>query len=243
MRRFFIQPEQAKEQRLTLSVEESKHITRVLRLTAGSNLELIDGSDSVYQAVITATEPLVEVNITATRKLKPQQVEVRLAQGILKGQKMDLVIQKSNELGADLFIPYHSSRCQGKLDKTEKKRERWQRIALESCKQCMRPQPMQVISPVNFHDLILQSSNEPGRIKLLFWEEELEQSLQMLPDLKEFKGVDIILGPEGGLSSEEIQLARQHNWQTITLGRRILRAETAAIAALTLIQYLTGNLT
>ncbi len=243
MRRFFIQPEQAQQKQVTLSAQESKHITKVLRLTVGTKLELIDGSSIIYRATIQRTEPLVQVSIDSKHSLKSQQIEIRLAQGILKGQKMDMVIQKTNELGADLFIPYHSFRCQGKLENSVKKQQRWQRIALESCKQCMRPQPMLVVKPVNFRDLVQQSSSEPGRLKLLFWEEEQRQSLQTIPKIHHYQGIDIILGPEGGLSVEEIELARQYQWQTITLGKRILRAETAAISALTLVQYLSGNLT
>lgn len=242
MRRFFINKEQLDQPTLHLSAEESKHITRVLRLTVGEEVELLDGSGTIYLAKIVATEIPVAVEVVSTRKDEPQKVQIRIAQGILKGQKMDLVVQKVNELGADLLIPYHSSRCQGKIDRSPKKRERWQRIALESCKQCMRPQPMQVLAPVTFDDLIKESSSEQDRLKLLFWEEEQQQSLHTLPSLQGFTGVDIILGPEGGITPDEVTLARQYGWQTVSLGKRILRAETAAISATTLIQYLSGNL-
>ncbi len=242
MRRFFISKEQIAQPTITLSADESKHIIRVLRLTVGKEVELLDGSGTVYLAKIISAETSVIVEVISTRKDEPQKIQVRIAQGILKGQKMDLVVQKVNELGADLFIPYHSSRCQGKLDTSPNKRERWQKIALESCKQCMRPQPMQIISPVTFSDLIKESSKEQDKLKLLFWEEEQLQSLQTLPPLHNFTGIDIILGPEGGITPDEVELALQHGWKTVSLGKRILRAETAAISAVTLVQYLAGNL-
>ncbi|CAG35425.1 RsmE family RNA methyltransferase [Desulfotalea psychrophila] len=157
---------------------------------------------------------------------------------------MDLVIQKCTELGAEVFIPYDAARSQGKLDASQarKKQERWQRISLEACKQCMRPQPMTVASPASFVDLVTAESVEGPRLKLIFWEEESATNLYNLPGLADASGVDIILGPEGGISREEIEIARAHGWQTVSLGQRILRAETAAIVALTLVQYLTGNL-
>lgn len=242
MRRFFINKEQIGQSTITLPAEESKHIIKVLRLNAGEKVELVDGSGSIYLSKIISTEATVIVEVISIRKDEPQKVQVRVAQGILKGQKMDLVVQKTNELGADLLIPYHSSRCQGKIDTSPKKRERWQKIALESCKQCMRPQPMQIISPVTFSDLIQESSREQDRLKLLFWEEEQQQSLHTLPPLQSFTGVDIILGTEGGITCDEAKLALQHGWKTVSLGKRILRAETAAISAITLVQYLSGNL-
>lgn len=245
MRRFFFSPQQRHNDIICLSAEESKHITKVLRLQPGKQIELLDGSNKVYTAEIIAIGQEVQAQITGTinQNTRPQ-TNVRIAQGVLKGQKMDMVIQKCTELGADLFIPFTSSRCQGKLDEqqTGKKQERWQRIAFEACKQCMRPQPMVVIEPVDFQSLIRESSQSNTRIKLLFWEEEHQTHLQDLQPLTEYEGVDIILGPEGGITPEEVALAQEHGWIVVSLGSRILRAETATIAALTLVQYLSGNL-
>lgn len=151
-------------------------------------------------------------------------------------------MQKATELGASVFIPFQASRSQGQLDPRQagKKQERWQRISHEACKQCMRADTMTVTPVVSFTELI-EASQDDGRVKLLFWEEEHEVSLETLSSLKNVPGVDIILGPEGGISREEVALARQHGWQTVSLGKRILRAETATITAMSLVMYLSGN--
>lgn len=245
MRRFFFSPQQRHHDIVCLSAEESKHITKVLRLQPGVQIELLDGSNKVYLAEIIAVGQEVQAQITDTlNQTVPTQTNVRIAQGILKGQKMDMVIQKCTELGADLFIPFTSSRCQGTLDEqqTGKKHERWHRIALEACKQCMRPQPMVVIKPVDFKSLIRESSQSDTRTKILFWEEEHLTHLEDLQSFKNYEGVDMILGPEGGITPEEVALAQEYGWVVVSLGSRILRAETATIAALTLVQYLSGNL-
>ena len=245
MRRFFFNQTDQNGDIISLSAEESKHITKVLRLQPGTEIELLNGSNTVHTGTIIQVGPEVQVHITASRHQDDKTTtKVRIAQGILKGQKMDMVIQKCTELGADLLIPFTSSRCQGKLDEQQagKKQERWQRIALSACKQCMRPQPMQITKPVDFTSLIMASEQSVSWQKILFWEEEKEIHLQDLPPLGSHEGVDIILGPEGGITPEEVDLARQHGWLVVSLGSRILRAETATIAAVTLVQYLSGNL-
>ena len=245
MRRFFFNPTDQHGDIVSLSAEESKHITKVLRLQPGTEVELLNGSTSVHTGTIIQVGQEVQIQITASSQQDDTiNTQVRIAQGILKGQKMDMVIQKCTELGADLLIPFASSRCQGKLDEQQasKKQERWQRIALSACKQCMRPQPMQVTKPVDFTSLILASEQSASWLKILFWEEEKEIHLPDLPPLDTYEGVDIILGPEGGITVEEVELARQHGWVVVSLGSRILRAETATIAAVTLVQYLSGNL-
>lgn len=241
MRRFFFTGK-ATEGVVDLPADESRHISRVLRLECGEAIELLDGRGGLYSAKIASLGQPVTAEIIEKCETDGTAVPVRVAQGLLKGQKMDLVIQKSTELGASVFIPFQASRSQGKQDDSQarKKQERWQRISLEACKQCMRADSMAVVAPVSFTDLIAASEDDGG-VKLIFWEEEKEVNLESLPSLKGATGVDIILGPEGGISQQEIELARAHGWQTVSLGKRILRAETATITALSLVMFLTGN--
>lgn len=241
MRRFFFTGN-ATEGVVTLPADESRHISKVLRLECGEAIELLDGRGGLYSAKIVSLGTPVTAEIITKLKADGARVPVRVAQGLLKGQKMDLVIQKSTELGASVFIPFQAARSQGKQDntQTQKKQERWQRISLEACKQCMRADSMAVVKPVSFIDLI-EASEDDGRVKLIFWEEEKDVNLESLPSLKGVTGVDIILGPEGGISQEEIECARACGWQTVSLGKRILRAETATITALSLVMFLTGN--
>lgn len=241
MRRFFFTGN-ATEGVVDLAADESRHISRVLRLERGTPIELLDGRGGLYSGTIKTLGEPVTVEIIEKLETAGAQVPVRVAQGLLKGQKMDLVIQKSTELGATVFIPFQASRSQGKHDDSQarKKQARWQKISLEACKQCMRADSMAVVAPVSFTELIEASEND-GRVKLIFWEEEKEVNLENLPSLKGVAGVDVILGPEGGISQAEIEHARSYGWQTVSLGKRILRAETATITALSLVMFLTGN--
>ena len=154
---------------------------------------------------------------------------------------MDTVVQKCTELGVSRFSPFASSRCQGKADlgQNRKRHERWQRIGLAACKQCLRPRLMQIDAPVDLADLLRDTD---ATLCLLFWEEEKAVHLQDIPELPEAQSVALLLGPEGGFSREEIDLARRFGWLTVSLGERILRAETATLTAVSIVQYLSGNL-
>lgn len=246
MRRFYFDPTTRKGDNVFLSEEESHHITKVLRLSAGTGVELLDGQGTVYRAVIGETGRRVALRIEGivATAAEPGKT-VWVGQGILKGEKMDTVVQKCTELGVTRFTPFHSSRCQGKLDpaQSRKKHERWQRIGLAACKQCMRLQSMQLDAPIGY-DALLQSgeSNSEDILRLLFWEEEKELHLDNIPAIGNARSVALILGPEGGFSRQEVDLARESGWRTVSLGERILRAETATVTAVSIVQFLAGNL-
>ncbi len=242
MRRFFFDPRERSGERVFLAEEESRHVARVLRLAAGSEIELLDGQGAVYRAVIAAVGRTVEVRIIGIAAQEEGLGKIlRLGQGILKGEKMDTLVQKCTELGVSRFSPFESSRCQGKADQVQnrKRHERWQRIGLAACKQCLRPTLMQIDAPARFAGL-LQESDAP--VRLLFWEEEKAVHLQDISGLRQAESVALLLGPEGGFAREEIDLARQLGWTTVSLGERILRAETATLTAVAIVQYEIGNL-
>ncbi len=242
MRRFFFDPLSRKEDTLFLAEEESRHVTKVLRLSAGSEIELLDGQGTLYRAIIVAGGRQVEARIVGVVSTEDGAGKTLwVGQGILKGEKMDTVVQKCTELGVNRFSPFQSSRCQGKADpgQNRKRHERWQRIGLAACKQCLRPQLMQIDAPESLADLL---RNTPAELRLLFWEEEKALHLQDIPALPEAQSVALLLGPEGGFSQEEVELARQSGWLTVSLGRRILRAETATLTAVSIVQFLIGNL-
>lgn len=244
MRRFFFDPKSRSGDTVLLSEEESRHIIRVLRLQVGHEIELLDGQGTVYRAVIAAIDRRVAACLGAVvaAELGGGRT-VRVGQGILKGEKMDTVVQKCTELGVTRLSPFQSSRCQGKADLSQnrKRHERWQRIGLASCKQCLRPQPMQLDGPVPLAGVVEEEAGS-GILRLLFWEEEKAVRLQDIPALVAAPAVTLLLGPEGGFAREEVDLARAHGWRTVSLGERILRAETATLTAVALVQYLIGNL-
>lgn len=244
MRRFFFDPTLRDGDRVFLSEEESHHIAKVLRLKAGDIIEILDGLGAVFQAVITTVGRQVEARIEEimTREVSEGK-PVWVWQAILKGEKMDTVVQKCTELGVTGLIPYQSSRCQGKFDQVQgrKKHQRWQRIGLEACKQCRRLHTMQIDAPTSFTESLRKNSADTA-LRLLFWEEEKTTRLGEIPGIAQAPSLDLMLGPEGGFTREEVDLARLSGWRTVSLGNRILRAETATLSAVSLVQFLAGNL-
>jgi 16S rRNA (uracil1498-N3)-methyltransferase len=158
---------------------------------------------------------------------------------------MDGAIQQCTELGVARLTPFFSSRCQGRLDDLRglQKSERWNRIVVSACKQCRRARQMQVDEVADYAAMLVLPDRNPGLLRFIFWEEEEEFRLDrgMMTDTS-VEGVCILLGPEGGFSRAEITAARALGWQTVSLGRRILRAETATVSAVAIVQHLAGNL-
>ena len=242
MRRFFVDPERCQDDEVMLSQEESHHIVKVLRLPLASEIELLDGSGRVFRAVITGLGRQVVARIVATSNLaKEHAQELVVYQAILKGEKMDTVVQKCTELGVDRLVPLRSARCQGGADdgRDGKRVERWRRIGVAACKQCLRPTLMTIEAPLAMADL---GGHCQAGLRLLFWEEEEETRLRQIAGWQEARAVALLFGPEGGLAREEVALARIDGWVTIGLGERILRAETATLGTVAIVQYLLGNL-
>lgn len=244
MRRFFFEPAQRKGATVQLDSDESRHIQKVLRLTAGTEIELFDGCGGLYSARISATGRNVAAEITGTLAVQPEPgPELAVYQALLKGEKMDLVVQKCTELGVAVLQPVHTLRCQGKLNdgQGEKKLGRWQRISLAACKQSMRIRPMQVEPSLELSQALAAGDGE-NVLRLMFWEEERSFQLQEISDWQGYDKVLVLLGPEGGLSEEEAEAARTAGWRLVSLGRNILRAETATLAAVAIVQHCIGRM-
>lgn len=242
MKRFFFDPEQQGSGGVFLSEEESHHAVKVLRLKSGASVELLDGLGKIFAGTIVQTGRRVNVQIESLiHSEKQPQTPIRLLQSILKAEKMDMVVQKSTELGVDEFVPVLPARFQGKLStsQADKKLERWRRISIEACKQSLRARPMLLQKPQILHQA-LAADLKDGK-KLLFWEEEETCRMADLNSLKN-NTLTLLLGPEGGFTREEVEAARLVGFETVSLGKRILRAETATISAVTLAQFLVGNL-
>ncbi len=245
MNRFLFDPSTGDGETVLLSEEESRHISRALRLQPGTAIELFDGRGAVYEAVILEVGGRVRVRLGSciaedVIAAKP----VWVLQSMLKGKKMDTVVQKCTELGAARLTPFVSSRSQVKSDKIHdsRRQERWQRISMAACKQCLRTRPPVLDQPFFFQDLFELA--EPGShpLRLFFWEEEKVVRLHDLPSFDQFDSFCLLLGPEGGLTVEEVETARAKGWRTVSLGDHILKAETATLSALSIVQYLAGNI-
>ena len=247
MRRFFVDPENITGAQAVLTGSEARHIASVLRLAAGDAVTLFDGSGSYYETLITGVSPgRVETKIIAIKPYMAMEGEtlhaLHLAVGLLKGKKMDLVIQKATELGVTSVRPFRSQFCAA-ADPSPNRFERWQRIAQESCKQCNRPIPPKLHGASSLEELLAAAAEERNGLQLIFWEEEgqipLQQALAAVPAAG---SAIVLVGPEGGFSRAEVTLAAEVGFQPVTLGRRILRAETAALAAVAILQHALGNL-
>ncbi len=178
--------------------------------------------------------------------MKPRResaLPITLAVGLTKGEKIDFVVEKATELGVQTIVPFTSEYAVPKLDaeKIAKRTERWQKIAVSAAKQCGRTRVPEILPLCDYHRLVSQPW--PDILKLIFWEKETDQSLQQVYERhREAKAVLLAVGPEGGFTMEEAAAARSQSFEPVHIGRRILRAETAALAALALVQYLWGDL-
>jgi len=248
MRQFFVAPENITGSTAVLTGQEARHIATVLRLSIGTAIILFDGSGTYYEAVLTKISPSrIETKIISIipyidtgEDLHPA---LHLALGLLKGKKIDFVIQKTTELGIAGLHPFHSRYCVAK-NHAESRLQRWQKIALEACKQCNRPKPPDINPTKNYTDMLSVSREADHDVKLIFWENKMGQKTirEIFAPLKKVNSVIILIGPEGGFSTEEVRQAIDAGYEPVTMGSRILRAETASIAAVSIIQHELGNL-
>ncbi|HIP40045.1 MAG TPA: 16S rRNA (uracil(1498)-N(3))-methyltransferase [Desulfocapsa sulfexigens] len=244
MRRFFINPDTIIRDEIILSEQESHHIARVLRLGKGTTLQLLDGRGNIHDAEIISLGRQLTLKLLSSVHIKRDDIPLRICQSVLKGQKMELLMQKCTELGVAEFTPYYSERCQlrkTELSKISSKYDRWQRIIEEACKQCNNPIKMELKPFLSFEEMLVQ---QDGAVqKILFWEEEKqENSLHSHPVQTKDDGLQIVFGPEGGFPATEVESAKQAGFTILSLGPRILKAETANIAAVSIIQHLLGNM-
>ena len=242
MRRFFFVPTKRKDALVSLNSEESHHISKVLRLDIGEEVELLDGKGSLFKAVIISVGKQVTLNILEQIAAPlAENTPLWVCQGDLKGKKMDLVVQKCTELGVRRLLSFTSSRSQGRTPekRINRKYERWQKLVESACKQSKRLELME-FEERSFSDLLRSSLFIDADLKLICWEEEHDNVLSDINWQKPCEKVCLMLGPEGGFSMEEVELARGSGWKSISLGKQILRAETATLAAVSIVQHRLG---
>jgi len=241
MRRFFVDPAAVSGSRAEITGTEAHHLSEVLRLGPGAEVELFDGCGAVYRARVDRVERgLVAATILATETRADARPHLTLGVALLTGKKMDLVVQKATELGVDAILPYVSRHCSVK-ERNANKEERWQRIVVEACKQCNRPVPPTCPATTDLPALLTETE---AAAKIIFWEREQTRTLHdLLPvGVAPPPSVIALFGPEGGFTEPEIEQARAAGFTPVSLGERILRAETAVISGAAILQYLLGNL-
>lgn len=245
MRYFFIDPEDLQGTRVTIGGKEARHMGKVLRLKPGMVVGLSDGCGMQGEARIrslTRDQVVLEVLRRFPSRREPAG-ELVVAQAMLKDQKMDLLLRQLTELGMTRWLPFISERSVPQPDERRQasRAARWVRIAREAVKQCRRGR-IPELSPVGRLDDVLKEGS-CFDTRIMFWE-GARQSLPMMAesDPGGARRVLMIVGPEGGFSDDEASAAEQAGFRLATLGPRILRAETATVAAGTLVQHLYGDL-
>lgn len=246
MHRFFVELNQISGDVVVISGEDFKHITKVLRLGSGDEIEVCDGQGIDYQ-VLLSTPGASSVSGTIKNRYPSEgenaDFSVTLFQGLPKGTKMEVIIQKSVELGVTDIVPFSSQRAISQIkDKKDKKIERWQRIAYEAAKQSKRGIVPEVKSPCSLMNLLAAVAHYD--VLFLAYEDENKQSLKMaLKNLKKPDDFDkklkigVIIGPEGGFDPQEVETCKKAGVISVTLGKRILRTETAGMVVLSQINF------
>ena len=243
MQKFFIEESQIENDKINITGEDVKHISSVLRMQKGE--QILIGSKETLETYLTEIEQIEKEKVVAKiiEKLDTQtesNVEIDLYQGLPKAGKMELIIQKTTEIGISKVIPVDMVRCIVKLDEKDakKKIERWQKVAEGAAKQSKRSKIPEIKNKIKIKDLENIISQYDAFI--VAYEEEnevtLKQELKKLREQEKYK-IGILVGPEGGITKEEIEKLTSYNAKVVTLGKRILRTETAPIVLTSNIIY------
>lgn len=240
MARFFIDKVLGKE--LIINGPDATHISRSLRMQIGDEITICDNNATDHLCIIKKidkTEVFLKILKSFPCPNEPN-IDVTLYQALPKSDKMDLIVQKTVELGINRIVPVLTKRCVSRPDKKsfDKKLLRWQKISEEAAKQSRRGRIPKIESLLNLEDAAKDSCK--SQCSMVFYElhgKKIGDIIENIP-----KKISLFIGPEGGFSSDEISMLSSYNVVSATLGRRILRTETAPIAALSIIMYETGNL-
>ena len=242
MYRFFVEPAQIQEHTITIIGNDVNHIKNVLRMKKGEELWISDQEEKEYHCYI---EEFLEEEILAHIMYVQEPGfelpgRIYLFQGLPKGEKMEWIIQKAVELGVHEIIPVSMKRCVVKLDKkkAEKKTARWQQIAESAAKQSKRMK-IPRIHPVCIYGEALEYADESCQVRLVPYErtEGMKETKEMIEQIEPGQSIGIFIGPEGGFDEKEIEAALQAGMKPISLGKRILRTETAGMTILSVLMF------
>jgi len=224
--------------------DDSLHYARrVLRIGAGDRLALIDGHGYQYEGCVCSVSSAgVFVEIMEKSLVQDSPLSITLCQALIKADKMDFIIQRSVELGVTRFIPFSSLRTIVRLTQVsaEMKARRWQKIAAESARQCGRPL-IPMVEPVLSYQEMLKRGEEQA-VKVIFWEGERDRTIGQLfqKEERDHRNYFFVIGPEGGFSGDEIACAGSEGFLPVTIGKRVLKVETAVLSILAILQYERG---
>lgn len=224
---------------VALAEDAANHAGRVLRMQAGDTVELFNGDGFNYAATITEVSKKQLLVHIDTQQANPVEssLHIHLGQAISRGDRMDFAIQKAVELGVCLISPLFTERCGVKLDgeRLEKKREQWQKIVISACEQCGRSVVPEVMMPISLEQWLAQT-DDCLKLTLDPWTSATIKGLTPTNKLR------LVIGPEGGFTDHEVQRTHQAGFMPVRLGPRVLRTETAALAAISALQLQLGDL-
>ena len=237
---FYVSPENVHGNTLLVTGAEFVHLTKVLRKRVGDQVVAVDGCGNWYEiGIVSVGRDFAKAEILKQLRLFGEPVvEVTLAPAVIKGPRFDWLVEKATEIGVRRILPVFSQRCV--VVPGELKKKRWQRIAIAAMKQCGRSVLPQILEGISFADIMKKYGNTP--IKLIAEAGSKDSIRRIVAPFREKKSdfprkALILVGPEGSFTSEELQLAQDHGFRSVSLGTRRLRSETAAIMAATLLLW------
>ncbi len=246
MRRFLVDGISRGDRSVLIAGEEFCHLSKVLRLKLGDQLSVFDGKGIELSGRIESIrKDRAIIEITCIKDTPSEsRLEITLIQGIVKGRKMDIIVQKATELGVSVIQPFYTKRTIPRLDRggEEKRLIRWKRVAIEAVKQCGRVMVPDIARPLKYGEAI---EGYGDCLKLVPWEMERAAGFKGVVEENASEGIErltVLIGPEGGLSAEDVREACDKGFLPVSLGPRVLRAETAAIAVLSILQYEFGDM-
>lgn len=246
MRRFFIEEIKEVDGICVIPEPEARHIIKVLRMKQGDRLILMDSKEARFEALIESVSRR-ELTVRLLKKLPEPpspSLSIDICQAVIKPRAMDYMIEKTSELGISKIFPFYSERTVIRFEENriQRKMRHWKEISRSAAKQSGRSKPADISRPVSFKGLLQSLQGREG-IKVVLWEGECDNGIKGLlrssPAEAHFTG---IIGPEGGFSQDEIDELKEAGFIPVSLGTRILRAETAAIILVAIVQYESGDL-
>jgi len=242
-RRFYVQPTDISGSLISLSKEETHHLVHVLRLMPGDEVFVFDGCGNEYRCIVRAesgSRAKLEV-VWPLSDVVESPVWLTLAQSLAKSDKFDLIVQKATELGVSRIIPLTTEHADVRVsrDQGNRRLDRWRRISLEALKQCGRRRLVEITQPITVKTLL--EAEDRGSL-LVFSEKGGTSIAAALRRAGTRHDLTILIGPEGGWSHAELALLNDRGVTAVSLGPRILRTETAALVAITLVQHSLGDL-
>ena len=243
MPKYFTEPENIKDGFIEIFSDEAKHILNVMRMEIGDTLTICDGQSNDYLCRICETgKNCLKAKIEETTKSESEpKTKITLYQGLPKSDKMELIIQKCVEIGVCRIVPVITERAVVKIEKgakEDKKTERWQKIAESAAKQSGRGIIPAVERPMKFKDAIEEAIKNGEAI--IPYENEKDRGLKEFIKNSKAENIGIFIGPEGGFDTKEIEFAVENGVMSVTLGKRILRTETAGIVTSAIVLYELG---